>query len=288
MLRALICSSPLLVRERSVDARGHRMQLSDAHGRPLAPGRLWIGTQCYPADANGCVTVPFVDPVDDSGADDAAAPAPVSVAVQCTETGLVTLATLALRRAGYRLRCAFAVERGSVVAGAWCTVVARPTLECAGEPIRDIAAALVEPLVMRVEVTGSMGVDSVIFEGTVDSRRLRAGDDISRAFLVPEGCRTVAVSVAGRVLHARGRFAPVSASCVFKVASRDDSIECENVHLRCTEAGYAVLVLGRNGEPRPGTMSTCRLFSYYIFLDIPLIDLIHFILNKGAWICIII
>lgn len=239
--RVVVRKGDLLLSERA-GAAGHVLTLFDEAGRRVRDGQVQFAGRRFTSDENGEIAIPFT-----------------------TNPGRRTVVLIAGDRAAlgtfqhaserYALEAGFFVERESLVAGGTARVLVRPRLLAGG--------ALAAPVLLE---DAALRIDAVDLDGTPTSSVVRdleltTDGEYVHTFAVPDRLQHVSFRLSGRVESAIG-----GEDQRLEAASRTHSINGIDATTHTTQlllsrdaTGYALDVLGKNGEARPGAIVSVEL-----------------------------
>ena len=211
--------------------------------------RVHVAGQTYEANADGNILLPF-----------AASRQSQSLVLTATDSSGCEYSSLAqfdYPSQDFALALGVQVDPESLLAGAQCEVALRPLLTLNGH---RVPLALLQRV--RVQVQTVLG-DGVSSSQQLKDVELKEGVDFVHSFVVPTRLRSLTVTLTGEVqvqsvnekreLSASRRVDVSDAIAAPDVASDEEGEResLDDLYLRLGSEGYAVLVLGKAGEPIP-------------------------------------
>ncbi|MBK8976064.1 MAG: hypothetical protein IPM29_09065 [Planctomycetes bacterium] len=215
-------------------AAGHAFRVFDETGRPRPTASLWFGGRDYAPDDSGEIRVPFSTD-------------PGSKTVILRDGGFASLARFTHRREEYQLDPGIFVARESLIAGGTARVVLQPRLTVCGAPI---SVRHLQDVVLQVVATD---LDGVASSQDVRDLELRDGADTVHELRVPARLATLKLSLSARIPSlSLGEPADLTPAAVELAVNGIDRGACTTAPLLGrTPAGYALDLLGKDGEPKP-------------------------------------
>lgn len=227
--RAVISKGHLQLRER-LGSAGHVFQLADEAGRPLEEAAIWFEGRRFVAE-QGEIHLPYA--------------AKASGATLILQSGsMVRVQNFYHRQEQYRLSTGAYIDREALRAEGKAQLLLRTRLFVHGA---DCSLELLENPVLTLSAT--------LIDGTPTSLDLRdlqlaAGQEFVHEFQVPAGLQNLSVQLRADVqnLSLGDRQTLVSKRHFFELNKIDSTAEVENPLLVRSDQGYALDLLGKNGE----------------------------------------
>ena len=230
--RALIRKGRLkLVGE--VTSIGQRLNVVNEAGSLVLDATVDVGGRSYTADDDGNIDLPFST---QNGAEK----------VVVSQGDFSSLQNLQPVRESYSLKAAFHVDRESLAQGSESTVVIRPSLSTAGNPI-----PLKRLESCKLEIT-STSIDGVSSTKTISSLAVSELQEATATFLVPPRLSTITFRLEATLKTLLQETQTLSVAESFTINQIDSTNEIQDLHLMPTNAGWFVEVRGKTGEVRPG------------------------------------
>ena len=215
-------------------AQGVLATVIDHQGASVAGARLTLGEQAWEADADGQALIPF-------------STAPRRAPVVLTHNGLASLAWLEHPAAEYSLQADFHTPRESLLEGEQAGVLVRPRLLLRGEPV---SLAILHDVQLTIT---SQNLDGVSSAKRTPDFELFEDRESWASFRTPSRLQSLTFVLSAKVSPpGRADDLDLSASATIQVNQIAKTEAIAFPHLTRTAAGYAIDVLGRNGEPLTG------------------------------------
>ena len=231
--RALIRKGQLRTIEK-IGPAGHEFVVLDDVSRRRPSATIWLGGREFKPDAQGVIIVPF-------------STEPGSAKMIIRDGDFCSLAVFDHHGEDYALSAGFYVDRESLLKGAKARVLVRPTLRLDGYPV---SLTLLKEVRLRITSTDNQGIVTV---KDVPDFALFEDREATYEFQVPPNLANVAFELKGKVRNvSRQRDDDVIGSGAFAVNGVDKTDQVDDLHFRRTDAGYAIELLGKNGEPKAG------------------------------------
>ncbi|MES2469646.1 MAG: hypothetical protein V4675_20250 [Verrucomicrobiota bacterium] len=229
--RALVRKGGLTVLPIQTGA-GTRLTILDEKSAPLPTAYALLGSQRFPADAQGHVLLPF-----------STTPGEQNVIIH-DGSGFTTLESIELQGETYTLNAGLHVPRESLLPGRTATALFRPALLCNGRP--TTLTALENPK-LTLTATTLEGIPSTTVFPLKD---LSPDQETTISFQVPDRLATLAFEVSGEVKSLlTSQPVPVTADHVISVNSITLSRYTSDLQLTPGKDGWSLSELGRTGEP---------------------------------------
>ncbi len=204
----------------------------DGNNAPAKDPAVWLGGRRHTPGKSGSILVPFSNN-------------PGRVPLVLTDGDFATLEYLDHSAESYDFSAGFHVERETLLPRKDATVVIRPILQLAGQPVslgvlKDVRLAITSTDIEGVQTTSeALGV--TLF----DDR------EATHTFRVPDRLRSLDFTLYAKVdVKSQGTTRDVAASGHFELNGINASQQVEALHLVPVPGGYVVDLLGKSGEPR--------------------------------------
>ena len=230
--RALIRKGRLMV-VGEVTPIGQRLNVVNEAGSRVLDAIVDVGGRSYTADKDGNIDLPFST---QNGAEK----------VIVSQADFSSLQTLQPARESYSLKAAFHVDRESLAQGNEATVVIRPSLSTAGNPI-----PLKRLESCKLDIT-STSIDGITSTKTISDLAVSELQEATATFLVPPRLRTITFRLETTLKTLLQQTQTLSAAESFTINQIDSTNEIQDLHLLPTSVGWFVEVRGKTGEVRPG------------------------------------
>lgn len=232
--RAVIRKGKLSFTQRRSSA-GHAFRVFDESGQMVTDARLWMGGREYSSEGSGEIFVPFTTE-----------PGARSVVLRHGERA--SLGKFDHKAETVELGIGAYVDRETLLAGSTARILVRPSLTISGSPA---ALELLEEPVLTVSARMASGTVSTQEYGGVP---LTSAGELVQEITVPSDLMELSVSLRGTVksmgtaeeLSLSANAAPLRLNAMHATAATEAAL------LTRLASGYAIDVLGKNGEPRQG------------------------------------
>ncbi|MCB9872480.1 MAG: hypothetical protein H6837_21685 [Planctomycetes bacterium] len=223
-------------------AAGHVFTVRSRDGVPLRDATLWFGGKQYQPDGRGEIVVPY-----------STKPGMHTVILQ--HGRLCTLAKFRHDAERYELLAGFHLDRESLLSRRRARLLVRPSLQLNG---RLISFEALEQPVLSIRSRDRDGVDAVL---EVRDLKLTADRELVREIEVPAGLSVVSVWLRGRVQSlSQGKKLDLrTRDATFTVNEIDTTAQIACPLLGKSARGYALDLLGKNGEPKASRAVTLEL-----------------------------
>ncbi len=230
--RALIRKGLLHAVEK-IGPAGHEFAILDEANRPRPAASIWFGGREYRADEEGMVLVPFsTEP---------------SVATMILKDGdLCSLAVFQHRSESYSLKAGFYVDREALLKGAKAQLVVRPVLTLNGYPV---SLSLLQSVKLSLQSTDLQGISTL---KEIPDFKLAEDREPTSDFQVPENLTRITFRLSGKVRNlSRQKDDDLTDEDTFSLNGIDATPAVEELVVRHVDTGYALDLLGKNGEAKP-------------------------------------
>ncbi|MFT7541571.1 MAG: hypothetical protein ACI9K5_002542, partial [Gammaproteobacteria bacterium] len=236
--RAVVHKGELRFTER-LTAAGHALRVLDEAGAAHSDAAVWFGGREYTANEQGEIYLPFSTD-------------PEARSLVLVSGERASLGRFDHRGEEYALEAGFYLPRESLLAGELAQVVLRPTLTLNGQ---FVATDLMQDPVLTIRSTS---LDGIASSREVEGSTLSVLVEALAEFQVPEGLREISFELRGHLKPMTGGEEQqlVAHSQSFRVNYVDSTDRTESPLLSRSSAGYALDVLGKDGEPRAGRVVT--------------------------------
>ncbi|MEZ6184492.1 MAG: hypothetical protein R3F62_05705 [Planctomycetota bacterium] len=238
--RAVIRKGCLRFVER-VGSAGHVLTILDEADRPLPGASVWLGGRAYPADGEGQVRIPFSE-------------RPGGRTAILRHESVVTVERLVLAEERYALQAGFHVGREQLVAEGEAEVLVRAQLTLRDTPVN---LEHLQDVTLEVQATDRDGTTSSRVERELSWSH--TGETV-HGFKVPARLARVTFVLRGTVETTVGERQELTAIRTLSLNGVEQEPITSALHLQRTDQGYALHLLGKNGEPRPGVALTVQLY----------------------------
>ncbi len=229
--RAVIRKGKLRSLVRTTPA-GHVFTVLDEANRKVADASLALGTQRYTADKDGTIAVPFSSQ-------------PGRQPIVLIQGNFASLDYFQHEAEAYALSAGIHVEREALLARAKAQVIVRPCLTLNGTPV---SLSLLEDTALLIASTDRDGVSAT---KEVRPFALKENVEAVHEFQVPANLAALQFVLTARVKNlSRNETATLQAERAFTLNGIDAADKIEDLHLLRETGGYAIEVLGKNGESR--------------------------------------
>ena len=215
---------------------GEVITILDEEHKPLSTAAVWFGGRRFKCDHKGRVLIPFsTNPGNRIPVIEAAG-------------GFSTLARFHHSAESYQLHAGVQIDRESLRPGAKATIVVRPTLTVAGQPI-----SLTRLSRARLILTSS-DLDGVTTTVTVPDLKLNSDRETTHEFRVPNRLSSLTVQLRATVkVASQGKKnVDLVVNDSFQVNGQLRSDRVDDLYLSRVNGDYILEILGRTGEPRSG------------------------------------
>ena len=212
---------------------GQRLNVVNESGSLVLDASVDVGGRSYTADKDGNIDLPFSR---QNGAEK----------VIVSQGDFSSLQTLQPVKEFYSFTAAFHVDRESLAQGNEATVVIRPSLTAAGNPI---PLKRIESCKLQITSTSIDGVSST---KTINDLAVSELQEATATFLVPPRLATISFRLEATLKTLLKQTQTLAAAKSFTINQIDSSNEIQDLHLLPTNAGWFVEVRGKSGEIRPG------------------------------------
>ncbi len=228
--RALIRKGSLRYLSRMSDA-GQLITILDESGAMTKDARLWLAGREYTPNRTGRILIPYTNQ-------------PTSEKIVLTHGDVASLKTLVHHGEEYSLKTGFYVDRESLLAGNQASLLIRPGLYLNGIPVSRTLLSDV-----RLTIT-SVDHDEISTSKTVAGLQLSDNQDLTHEIRVPERTSKLTARLEASIkLRTTGKSFEVSSNQSWQINAIDKTSEIAMANLIRSDEGYAIELVGKNGEP---------------------------------------
>jgi hypothetical protein len=229
--RALVRKGGLTVLPIQTGA-GTRLTILDEKSAPVPPAYALLGSQRFPAEAQGHILLPF-----------STTPGEQNVIIH-DGSGFTTLESITLQGETYTLSAGLHVPRESLLPGRTATALLRPALLCNGRP--TTLTALENPQ-LTLTATTLEGIPSTTVFPLTD---LSPDQETTVSFQVPDRLENLSFTFSGNVKSLlTSQPIQVSANHFISLSGITQSTHLSDLQLTPGKDGWTLSELGRTGEP---------------------------------------
>eukprot|EP01083_Nonionella_stella_P073566 199050_1 len=246
--RAVICKGALRYTLRQGVA-GQVFSLFNEADEPIQKGEIHLGGRVFSSQDNGKVYVPYSTSNTKTE----------KVILVDTESGFASFAEFEHQTESYDLSCGFYVDRESLLSKERATVLIRAVLR-----LQDtvVTLATLSGATLVVNCEDSAGVRTT---STIENLVLTDDEETIYSFTVPANLKSLEFSVEAKVKNvSMSREETLQSSKSFRLNEIDESDKLQDCFLSFDSDGYAVSVLGKSGEPRPGAAAALTFDHTYV------------------------
>ena len=212
---------------------GQRLNVVNEAGSLVLDATVDVGGRSYTADKDGNIDLPFSTR---NGAEK----------VIVSQGEFSSLQSLRPVKESYAFKAAFHVNRESLAQGKEATVIIRPSLSAAGNPIplQRLASC-------KLEIT-STSIDGVTSTKTISDLAVSELQEATATFLVPPRLSNISFRLTATLKTLLEQTQTLSTAQTFTINQIDSTKEIQDLHLLPTTSGWFVEVRGKTGEIRAG------------------------------------
>ena len=212
---------------------GQRLNVVNEAGSLVLDATVDVGGRSYTADKDGNIDLPFSTR---NGAEK----------VIVSQGDFSSLQSLRPVKESYAFSAAFHVNRESLAQGKEATVIIRPSLSAAGNPIplQRLASC-------KLEIT-STSIDGVTSTKTISDLAVSELQEATATFLVPPRLSKISFRLTATLKTLLEQTQTLSTAQSFTINQIDSTKEIQDLHLLPTTSGWFVEVRGKTGEIRAG------------------------------------
>jgi len=232
--RAVIRKGKLTFIEQQTVA-GQAFTLIDDETNICKGGRtgIWIKNRFYEADAQGKILIPFSSSRSEQAI--------------LIHNDFAELADIQLKGENFEFKCAYIYNFESFLMGNKAKILVQPRLFLNQQPVSMDVMTDCSAVVM------TMNQDGIPSKSTFEKLKFSSAQDLELEFPIPAKLAKIAIQVKGQITPINKKD-PVDYTSTHQVPV--DTMPSSNtfcsLYLRYSKEGYQVLVLGKNGEPKPG------------------------------------
>ena len=215
---------------------GEVITILDEVRKPAEGASVWFGGRRYKCDEKGRVLIPF--------SNDPGRRTPV---VESAD-GFASLARFQHSTESYQLHAGIQLDRESLRPGSKATVIVRPSLTVAGQPISLTRLDKVNLVLTSTDMDGVSTTD------TISDFKIASDREATHELRVPNRLTTLQVQLRAtvRVASQGQKEMELSAGETFRVNGQLSSDHVDDLYLSRVDGRFILQNLGRTGEPRVG------------------------------------
>ena len=212
---------------------GEVITVLDEERKPAAEAAIWFAGRRYKCDEKGRVLIPF--------SNDPGNRSPVIEAAD----GFASLARFQHSAENYQLHAGIQIDREALRPGAKASVIVRPNLTVAGQPISLSRLSKVSLVLVSTDLDGVSTTD------TIPDFAIASDRESTHEIRVPNRLSELSVQLRATVkVASQGQSEVVlSAGDTFQVNGQLRSDRVDDLYLSSVNGKYLLEVLGRSGEP---------------------------------------
>lgn len=217
-----------------ITPNGHRLTVLDEQNRQVKDAKVWLEGREFTPSEDGTVLVPF-------------STQPGRRPIVLERAGFASLDYLNHQAESLSLAAGFYVERESLITRRKAQVAIRPGLTVNGAPV---SLKTLEEVRLTIISTNH---DGVATSQVVPGVALHEDRETTHEFLVPSRLATIRFELRGKAqVRSTGQKIELAAAEQFAINEIERTEKIEHLLLGRYDGRYAVDLLGRSGEPRPG------------------------------------
>ncbi len=222
---------------------GEVITILDEVRKPVEGASVWFGGRRYKCDEKGRVLIPF--------SNDPGHRTPV---VESSD-GFASLTRFQHSKESYQLHAGIQIDRESLRPGGKATVMVRPSLTVAGQPISLTRLSKVQLTLISTDLDGVSSTD------TISNFRIASDREATHEIRVPNRLTSLQVQLKATVkVASQGhKELELSAGETFRVNGQLSSDRVDDLYLSRVEGRFILQNLGRTGEPRAGQVLNVSL-----------------------------
>ena len=238
--RALIRKGNLRFLSRTSDA-GQLVTVLDEFGTMTKNARLWMAGREYTPDKKGRILVPYSNQSK-------------SEKIVLTHGDVASLKTFLHHGEKYALKTGFYADRESLLEGNHASLLIRPGLYLNGIPV---SRTLLNDV--RLTIT-SVDHDEISSSKTLTGLQLSDSQDLTHEVRIPERTSKLTVRLDASIkLRTTGESFAVSSDQSWQINAIDKTAEIAMANLIRSAEGYAIELVGKNGEPMEARAINLRI-----------------------------
>ena len=220
----------------STAGRGEVLTVLNEARMPAEGAAVWFGGRRYKCDDEGRVLIPFTNE-----------PGRRTPVVESAD-GFASLARFQHSTESYQLHAGIQLDRESLRPGSKATVIVRPSLTVAGQPISLTRLDKVNLVLTSTDMDGVSTTD------TISDFKIASDREATHELRVPNRLTTLQVQLRAtvRVASQGQKEMELSAGETFRVNGQLSSDHVDDLYLSRVDGRFILQNLGRTGEPRAG------------------------------------
>ena len=232
--RAVIRKGQLHLLSATTD-RGEIITVLDEVRKPAAGSAIWLGGRRYDCNEEGRTLIPFSNE-----------PGKRTSVIE-TPGGFASLAQFHHPSESYNLHAGIRIEREALRPGAKATIMVRPTLTVAEQPISLTRLSKVRLVLISTDI------DGVSTTSTINDFKIASDREATHEIRVPDRLASLDIRLVAAVKMASDgqKEIELSASQSFIVNGQLRSSLINDIFLSRVDGKYILQLLGRSGEPAP-------------------------------------
>lgn len=220
----------------ATSSRGEVITILDETHKPAAGSAVWFGGRRYECDDKGRTLIPFSNE-----------PGKRTPVIETTD-GFASLANFQHSTESYQLHAGIRLDREALRPGAKATIMVRPTLTVAGQPISLTRLEKVRLVLVSTDL------DGISTTSTVNDFKVASDREATHEIRIPNRLSRINIRLvaAVKVASQGQKEIEVSANQTFTVNGQLRSDRIRDLFLSRVDGKYVVQLLGRSGEPGAG------------------------------------
>ncbi|MCH2062291.1 MAG: hypothetical protein MK194_01055, partial [Roseibacillus sp.] len=215
---------------------GEVITILDETHKPAAGSAVWFGGRRYECDDKGRTLIPFSNE-----------PGKRTPVIETTD-GFASLTNFQHSTESYQLHAGIRLDREALRPGAKATIMVRPTLTVAGQPISLTRLEKVRLVLVSTDL------DGISTTSTVNDFKVASDRESTHEIRVPNRLSKINIRLvaAVKVASQGQKEIELSANQTFTVNGQLRSDRIRDLFLSRVDGKYVVQLLGRSGEPGAG------------------------------------
>ncbi|MDM8525676.1 hypothetical protein QUF80_20080 [Desulfococcaceae bacterium HSG8] len=219
----------------TIGPAGHEFTVRDEKNQKCPEAVIRMAGQEYSPDDEGVIIIPFSN-----------SPGPQTIILK--DKDFCSLASFNHLSENYSLKAGFYADRESLLKGFNAKVLVRPVLSLNRHPI---SLSLLENITLIIESVDRSGVSSV--KEVPDFKVFEDRESVYE-FQVPDGLANLRFTLKAQVRNmSRNKKDDLSDHAEFPLNGINSTLITEDMFLSHADNGYILELLGKNGEPKPGS-----------------------------------